>query len=142
MQGPRREKGPAFEDLMKNSFYIKTFQVFNTKGVAVSAPILTEQVFGNYESHRLYDTSILCRGSKLYYWKRIYVNPAVEEDEDLLSMDPGLDEQDEGMSAYSRTGFKKQRANESSGQYDVRLLKALERQVIELQLFSYDIVTR
>lgn len=62
-----------------NEFYIKTFQVFDSSGNEKTAPIMTESVFGNFEPIRLYDTSILARGKRLYYFKRLYENPQSED---------------------------------------------------------------
>lgn len=72
-------KDANLQERVKNTFFIKTFQVFSSSGEPISIPILTEQVFGNFETIRLYDTSILARGSRLYYFKRIHVNPKNED---------------------------------------------------------------
>lgn len=70
---------PNYEDLMKNQFYIKTFQVYNRYGEPIDDPILVEQVFGSFETYRLYDTSVLHRGRKLYYFKRLFIDEPVDE---------------------------------------------------------------
>jgi hypothetical protein len=44
----------------------------SAKGKSLTDPILVENVFGSYESMRLYDTSFIQRGKKIYYFKRIY----------------------------------------------------------------------
>lgn len=65
---------------MKNQFYIKTFQVFNSNGEPLGDPVLVEQVFGSFENYRLYDTSVLHRGRKLYYFKRLFKEDVDEMD--------------------------------------------------------------
>lgn len=55
-------------------FYIKTLQIFDKEGNELDDPILVEQVYGNFDSYRLYDISTLHYKDSLYYFKRIYIN--------------------------------------------------------------------
>ena len=62
-------------------FYIKTIQFFDGKGEPKKNPILTEQVFGNFDEFRLYDTTHIHYEDKVYYFKRIFIEPDDEFNE-------------------------------------------------------------
>ena len=62
------------DDAGSQSFYIKTLQIFDKEGNELDDPILVEQVYGNFDSYRLYDISTLHYKDSLYYFKRIYIN--------------------------------------------------------------------
>ena len=52
-------------------------------GGAIGDPVLVEQVFGNFDDYRLYDTSLIQNNGKLFYFKRLYEdNP---EGENLIA---------------------------------------------------------
>lgn len=62
------------DDADQQSFYIKTLQIFDKEGNELDDPILVEQVYGNFDSYRLYDISTLHYKDSLYYFKRIFIN--------------------------------------------------------------------
>jgi len=62
----------AAEDEERQSFYIKTLQVFDKNGEKLDDPILVEQVYGTFDSYRLYDISCLHYKDNLYFFKRLY----------------------------------------------------------------------
>lgn len=63
-------------------FYIKTLQIFDKEGNELDDPILVEQVYGNFDSYRLYDISTLHYKDSLYYFKRIYITDGKADDEE------------------------------------------------------------
>lgn len=92
---------------------------------------MTEQIFGSFEQEREYDTSVMNNGSKLYYFKRLFSSPDVDE-EDLMS---NLNEsfmEPEDTSNYSKLTKNKSRVPLSKAMKDIRLLMQLERQVSTL----------
>ena len=60
-------------DTDSQCFFIKTLQIFDKEGNALDDPILVEQVYGNFDSYRLYDISTLHYKDSLYYFKRKFV---------------------------------------------------------------------
>jgi len=71
-----RKNGLLQEELFSasnNYFFIKTLQVFDKFGKPVSEPILLEQVFGTFDSFRIYDGSFLHSNGKLYFFKRRFM---------------------------------------------------------------------
>jgi len=61
-----------------NYFFIKTIQVFDKVGNPLTEPILMEQVFGTFDSFRIYDGSFLHSDGKLYFFKRQYLKSNME----------------------------------------------------------------
>ena len=53
-------------------FYIKTIQLFDENGKAKNEQILVEQVFGNFDDFRLYDTAHVHFKDKIYFFKRLF----------------------------------------------------------------------
>lgn len=82
--------------MAKNTFYIKTLEVLNKYGKSLSAngPILVEQVFGNFDQVRLYDTSYVQNKEKIYFFKRHFIDPE-EYGEDGIQRKPTEEEIDE-----------------------------------------------
>ena len=57
-----------------NFFFIKTLQVYDKFGRPQMEPILLEQVFGTFDSFRIYDGSFLHHNGKLYFFKRLFLD--------------------------------------------------------------------
>ena len=74
----KKSFGSEVAKMSKNSneqiqFFIKTIQFFNEKGEKKNEPILVEQIFGDFNEFRIYDTSFLHYGDKVYYFKRKFI---------------------------------------------------------------------
>ena len=77
VEGLRSEDGSLSEDqftLSNNFFYIKTLQLYNKFGEPVHEPILLEQVFGAFDSFRIYDGSFTHYDGKIYFFKRQFLD--------------------------------------------------------------------
>lgn len=57
-----------------NFFFIKTLRVYDKFGQPLIDPILLEQVFGSFDSFRIYDGSFLHHNGKLYFFKRLFLD--------------------------------------------------------------------
>lgn len=75
-EGPRRNtiQPPENRDfnIDKNTFYIKTIQFYDNMGQPIGLPILTEQIFGDFDDYRLQDTSYVKHENKIFFFKRIF----------------------------------------------------------------------
>lgn len=61
------------QSVNKNIFYIKTLEVRDINGNPLkesTGPILIEQIFGDFDQVRLYDTSYVQMGQCLYFFRR------------------------------------------------------------------------
>lgn len=52
--------------------------MFDKEGYAIGDPVIVEQVFGVFDNYRLYDTSLLHRDGKLYYFKRLFIEEEMQ----------------------------------------------------------------
>lgn len=78
----------------KECFYVKTLQfhdhhghkiplrVQGTPSQPIHSQILVEQVNGSFDDQAFFDTSIACKGSKVYYFKRKFFENAVGDREE------------------------------------------------------------
>lgn len=73
----KNKKGVLQDELFtpsNNFFFIKTLQVYDKFGRPRMEPILLEQVFGTFDSFRIYDGSFLHHDGKLYFFKRLFLD--------------------------------------------------------------------
>lgn len=103
----------------KNTFYIKTLEVCNKFGQSLSptGPILVEQVFGDFDQVRLYDTSYVQKKEKLYFFKRHFVNPEEYDENGQLKE---LEEEVEEWDLNNPYGVHLQNSNLTLHEYDFK----------------------
>ena len=101
--------------MTKNCFYIKTLEIRDKfcKSLSETGPILVEQVFGDFDQVRLYDTSYIQNQEKLYFFKRHFQTP-----EDLL--ENGLEEVENEWDHNNPQGFHMQNSCLFLHEYDFK----------------------
>lgn len=134
--GMTRQNNDGEDNSDDQSFYIKTLQIFDKEGQALDDPILVEQVYGEFDSYRLYDISTLHYKESLYFFKRIYVNLSAESNfddasplvDDQLRMNPQIGASSLNQSMESISNNMKR--NKS---------KKKRKEKTHLQLYCYDL---